>query len=53
MNKERQNKAGGDLMWGRGRVRKTGPQERPTGVWRLVRGKILRAPNWADQGQAV
>ena len=27
--------------------------ERPTGAWRLVRGEILRAPNWAGQGQAV
>lgn len=27
--------------------------EGPTGAWRLVRGWILRAPNWAGQGQAV
>lgn len=25
--------------------------ERPTGAWRLVRGKILRAPNWAGPEQ--
>lgn len=27
--------------------------ERPTGAWRLIRAKILRALNWASQGQAV
>lgn len=25
--------------------------ERPTGAWRLVRGKILRAPNWAARAR--
>lgn len=25
---------------------------RPSGAWRLVRGPILRAPNWAIEGQS-
>lgn len=50
--------AGGDLAGGEREggepVRPTSVcAERPTGAWRLVRGKILRALNWLDPGQAV
>lgn len=47
MIKERQNKAGGDLAGGK----EAGNElDWPTGAWRLVKGRILRAPNWAGQG---
>lgn len=42
-------------MGGKGGAVKLTPvcDERPTGAWRLIRAKILRALNWAGQGQAV
>lgn len=57
MIKEKQTRAGEDLMEGKEAEHELDwPPvcvKRLSGTWRLVSGKIPRAPNWAGQGQAV